>query len=113
MKAIAQTAVVFAPLALAVLLPLIRMLRTGRLIGPFFAVWASFVGWQFVFSIVLPLLASQINRPLGVTVSDWVPEGPAVIFALFLGWFPAAGTVLMATLLRFLLERLKQKKNVS
>jgi hypothetical protein len=107
MKAIAQIMVAFAPCVLASAVPFVEVFRCrGKgFLRPFLLCWALFVFWIFFFSLGLPVLASLLNRDLGRTVSDWVPEGPAVVAAAFMGWLYAALTVVLAVLARLVVLR--------
>jgi hypothetical protein len=61
---------------------------------------------MFVFSLVIPLVAYQIDRDFGREVAThWVPEGPAVVAMAFFGWFYAGITVLLALLVRRVVHR--------
>lgn len=53
-------------------------------------------GWALVFlymlflCFLLPMLVSLVNRDLAKEMlNDWVPEGPSVVAAAFMGWLPA------------------------
>lgn len=100
MKAVAQIAVAIAPVLLAGVFPFLRVLRGGRLRGAFVMCWGLLILWFFVFSMVIPLVAFQIDRDFGRTVSNWVPEGPGVVAMAFFGWLYAGITVLFALLVR-------------
>jgi hypothetical protein len=89
-KAVAHILVSFAPCFLASAVPFMQVFlgRTKGFKRPFFLCWLLFVFWMFFFSSVVPTMAFLFNRDLARTVqTDWVPEGPAVVAAAFMGWF--------------------------
>jgi lysylphosphatidylglycerol synthetase-like protein (DUF2156 family) len=108
MKAVAQILVAFAPCLLASAVPFMRVFR-GRGKGfkrPFFLCWVLFVFWITVFSLVVPGVAALFDRDLARTIqTSWVPEGPAVAAAAFMGWLYAAITLLLASFARLLAAR--------
>jgi hypothetical protein len=107
MKAIAQIVVAFAPCVLASAIPFMEVFRCrGKgFMRPFLLCWGLFVFWIFFFSLGLPGLASLLSRDLAGTVSDWVPEGPAVVLAAFMGWLYAVITIVLAVLARLFVSR--------
>jgi len=110
MKVSAQVLVAFAPFLLASVFPFFRVVRSGRAWRAFTICWISLVGWMFVFSIIIPLVAGIISRDFGREVAlHWVPEGPAVMAAAFTGWFYAGITVLLALLVRRVVEWSRQR----
>jgi len=111
MKTVAQLAVAFAPLFLAATFPFIRTIRTGRYVRYFFICWGSLVAWLFVFSVIVPLVAYQINKGFGAEVIEWVPDPPGVLAVLFIGWLPTAVLILIAALIRSSIQWLKQKSS--
>ena len=113
MKIAAQILVAFSPLLLAVGYPFVAVLRGRDLGNSFLICWVSLVGWQFVFSLVLPIIAVQISRELAHEISFyWVAEPPAVCALLFMGAFPAGVTVLLALLLRQFIHLFRRGQGV-
>lgn len=107
MRAIAHITVALAPLFLAGALPFIRVFKGGRLWPWFMVCWVSLVAWMFVFCLVIPMLASTFDPELGREIATrWVPEGPAVVAMIFMGWFPAAILVWCALLVRLFARRI-------
>jgi hypothetical protein len=72
---------------------------------PFFLCWGLLVFWLFVFSLVLPGVVALYDRNLARNISECVPEGPAVVAAVFMGWFYAAITLLVAVVARLTAAR--------
>jgi len=58
--------------------------------------WGLLVFWFAFFSLGIPLICGGISRDLARSASDWVPEGPGVVAAAFIGWFWAGIIVLLA-----------------
>lgn len=100
MKPALQLLVAFAPVLLAGAWPFRRVSRGAPAGRWFLACWAMLVGWMAFFSLVVPLVASMIDRDLGKVVFTWVPEGPAVIAMLFFGWFYAGLVIGVAVIFR-------------
>jgi hypothetical protein len=98
MKTIAQFIVAVAPVALPAIVPFVRIMRGGSAWRAFFLCWVLFVLVIAFFSLGLPIICAGFSRNLAHEVSGWVPEGPAVIAALFSGWFYAGVIVVLAQL---------------
>jgi hypothetical protein len=100
MKMVAQVLVDFAPLVLAGGLPFLRVVRGESGWKWFLVCWVSLVVSMFVFCFVIPMAIHSYDRELGREAFNWVPEGPAVILMLLMGWLYAAPVVWLGLLVR-------------
>ena len=83
------------------------MVRGGSVLGSLLLCWLLLILWHFVFLLVLPLSFSAISRELARAVSDWVPEGPAIVVVTLFGWFYAAVIVFVADCVRYFVSKPK------
>src|ERR1051326_8301157 len=95
----------FLPFLLAGAFPFRRVLRGGSLFGALIVCWALLIFWFFLFVIILPLVAAQVDREFGRAVFRWVPDGTDVGAMLVMGWFPAAVVVFIAAGVCRIIER--------
>jgi glucan phosphoethanolaminetransferase (alkaline phosphatase superfamily) len=111
MKALAQIAVAFMPLILAGVFPFVQVLRGRRVWVAFAHCWVLLVAWMAVFSFFGPVLADQIGKDFGREVAtNWMPEGPGVVAMAFFGWIYAGITVLLALIVKRVIQWSKQRK---
>lgn len=101
---LARYIVAFAPWLLACPLPFVRVLQGGSAVRAFFFCWLLLVSWMSVFAIGIPYIAYQVSPDFARSMSSWLPEGPAVVAIVFVGWVYAGPTVLLALFVRRMLK---------
>ena len=92
---------------LAYIYPLVAVVR-GRPLGKIvLRTWLWLVTYLLFLCLLLPGLVTLVSRELGREMfRTWVPEGPGVVAALFVGWLPPLVAGLVALALRWFLARL-------